>query len=210
MGFPTSDEYPAYSGQRQDFQFGSILWSPTTGSWTLGGAIGAHYKALGAQSSWLGFPIGREYAVGGSIQQDFQRGSIVWSPGQAATAVEGGKWIDVNLSNQTLTAFVGQSVAFGPVSISSGLVFRSSTGTFTVYAKRALQDMRGINPNGTTYVQPSVPWILYYNGGEALHGAYWHNNFGHPMSHGCINMRVEEARAIYNWAPVGTVVKVHY
>jgi uncharacterized protein with LGFP repeats len=89
MGFPTSDEYQvANSGRRQDFQFGSILEGQHgIGAWPIGGAIGAHYNALGAQDSWLGLPISGEYAVGDSIQQDFQRGSIRWSAGQAATAV---------------------------------------------------------------------------------------------------------------------------
>jgi len=50
---------------------------------------------------------------------------------------------------------------------------------------------------------------MFYSGNYALHGAYWHNRFGTPVSHGCVNLRVSQARWLYNWAPVGTRVVVH-
>jgi lipoprotein-anchoring transpeptidase ErfK/SrfK len=56
---------------------------------------------------------------------------------------------------------------------------------------------------------PDVPWVLYFtNSGHALHGTYWHNNFGTPMSHGCINLPLDVAAWLYDWAPVGTPVLV--
>jgi lipoprotein-anchoring transpeptidase ErfK/SrfK len=51
---------------------------------------------------------------------------------------------------------------------------------------------------------------MYFYSGYAIHGAYWHNNFGAPMSHGCVNMTPGEAQILYNWAPIGTEVYVHY
>ena len=69
------------------------------------------------------------------------------------------------------------------------------------------------NPDLTkapNYYTENVPWVMYYNGDEALHGAYWHNNFGNQMSHGCINMPVDAAAFVYTWAPMGTEVSVHY
>ena len=60
------------------------------------------------------------------------------------------------------------------------------------------------------YFTPDVPWVMYYNGDEALHGAYWHDNFGNVMSHGCINMPLGSAEFAYSWAPMGTEVSVHY
>ena len=54
-----------------------------------------------------------------------------------------------------------------------------------------------------------VPWTMYFYGGYAIHGTYWHNNFGTPMSHGCVNMRTSEAKWLFNWAPRGTLVVVH-
>jgi lipoprotein-anchoring transpeptidase ErfK/SrfK len=50
---------------------------------------------------------------------------------------------------------------------------------------------------------------MYYSGGFAIHGAYWHENFGTPVSHGCVNLRVPEAKALYDWASVGTRVVVN-
>jgi lipoprotein-anchoring transpeptidase ErfK/SrfK len=51
---------------------------------------------------------------------------------------------------------------------------------------------------------------MYFAGANAIHGTYWHNNFGRPMSHGCVNMRIPEAKWLYNWASIGTPVSVHY
>jgi lipoprotein-anchoring transpeptidase ErfK/SrfK len=61
---------------------------------------------------------------------------------------------------------------------------------------------------GRNYNVPNVPYVMYYSGGYALHGAYWHNRFGTPVSHGCVNLRTASARWLYNWAPVGTPVVV--
>ena len=56
-----------------------------------------------------------------------------------------------------------------------------------------------------------VPWVMYFAaGGYAIHGVYWHNNFGVPMSHGCVGLPVGAAAYIYSWAPIGTMVSIHY
>ncbi|MDR1808545.1 MAG: L,D-transpeptidase [Propionibacteriaceae bacterium] len=126
-------------------------------------------------------------------------------PAQAA-APTGEKWIDINLTTQTLTAYQGSTVFLGPTLVSTGTAANPTyTGTYRTYLKYDLQTMRG-----TYGVQPDVPWVMYFNGGQAIHGAYWHNNFGHVMSHGCVNMRVSEAKDLYYWAPIGTKVVVHY
>ena len=56
---------------------------------------------------------------------------------------------------------------------------------------------------------PNVAWVMYFNGDQGFHGAYWHNNFGHQMSHGCVNMPDWRAKVIYDWAPTGTDVWIH-
>ena len=76
-------------------------------------------------------------------------------------------------------------------------------GTFQIYVKYDAQRMVGPG-----YDLPGVPWVMYFYRGYALHGTYWHNNFGHPMSHGCVNLRTPEAEWLYQWAPVGTTVTV--
>jgi LysM repeat protein len=76
-------------------------------------------------------------------------------------------------------------------------------GSFTVQRKYESQTM-----SGPGYYLPGVQWIMYFYAGYALHGAYWHNNWGQPMSHGCVNLPNEEALWFYEWAPVGTPVLV--
>ncbi len=78
------------------------------------------------------------------------------------------------------------------------------TGLFHVYVK-----YRYANMTGPGYNLPNVPYVMYFYKDYGLHGTYWHNNFGHPMSHGCVNFRTEDAGWLYNWASVGTPVSVH-
>lgn len=123
----------------------------------------------------------------------------------AAAPADGRRWIEVNLSNQTLTAWQGD-VAVMNTYISSGLPGTPTvTGRFAVGRKYSSQRMVGPG-----YDLPGVPWVMYFYSGYAIHGAYWHNNFGAPMSHGCVNMTPGEAQILYNWAPMGTEVYVHY
>ncbi len=82
-------------------------------------------------------------------------------------------------------------------------------GEFHIYAKYAVQNMSGFNPNGTPYFQPNVEWVNYFDGGDAVHGVYWHplSWFGvHNSSHGCVGIPDNEAEWVYNWAPIGTTV----
>jgi hypothetical protein len=117
-----------------------------------------------------------------------------------------GRTIEVNLSRQRLYAWQGDEVVF-EVAISSGRAgFETPTGTFTVSRKVAVEDMRGAD-----YFQPDVPWIMYFTSrGHAIHGVYWHNNFGTPMSHGCVGAPVPAARWLYDWGYVGLPIWIHY
>ena len=125
--------------------------------------------------------------------------------GLVAAPAGGQKWIEVNLSEQTLTAWQGDVVVMHTL-ISSGLPGTPTvTGRFTIGNKYKAQRM-----TGPGYDLPNVPWVMYFHSGYAIHGAYWHNNFGAPMSHGCVNMRNDEAQMLYEWAPQGTEVYVHY
>ena len=60
------------------------------------------------------------------------------------------------------------------------------------------------------YDLANVPYVMYFHEGYGLHGTYWHNNFGTPMSHGCVNLSTGDAGWFYNWASVGTKVVTHY
>jgi lipoprotein-anchoring transpeptidase ErfK/SrfK len=114
------------------------------------------------------------------------------------------RWIDVDLSHQRLTAYEGQTVVRTTL-VSTGLA-RTPTpvGRYQIQTKLRHDDM-----SGSGYYLPNVPYTMYFYRGYALHGTYWHNNFGHPMSHGCINLPTPEAEWLFNWAEVGTLVHIH-
>lgn len=117
----------------------------------------------------------------------------------------GGRWIDINLSTQRLTAYQGNTPVFSAL-ISGGLP-RTPTvvGRFKIYTKLTSTRM-----SGPGYDLPNVPYTMYFYKGYAIHGTYWHNNFGRPMSHGCVNMRTQDAAWLFNWASVGTLVVSHW
>jgi lipoprotein-anchoring transpeptidase ErfK/SrfK len=116
-----------------------------------------------------------------------------------------GKWIEVILSEQRLVAWESGRMVM-TTSVSTG-VRRTPTprGTFRVLSKYTRTRMRGPG-----YNLPNVPYVMYFRGGGfALHGTYWHSNFGRPMSHGCVNLPTGKAAWLFNWAPRGTPVVIH-
>jgi lipoprotein-anchoring transpeptidase ErfK/SrfK len=121
-----------------------------------------------------------------------------------------GKWIETDLSKQTTYLWYGNK-KLKTYRVSTGkAVTPTIPGTFNIQLKRSLHDMKGYDPvRKKKYTQPDVRWILYYDGAYAYHAAYWHNVFGTPASHGCINMRTPEAEYTYNFAPVGTLTIIH-
>ncbi|NWJ94932.1 MAG: LysM peptidoglycan-binding domain-containing protein [Chloroflexi bacterium] len=127
----------------------------------------------------------------------------------ATNPASSGKWIDVNLSQQRMVAYEGSKQVFSSL-VSTGVSNHLTvTGTFNIYVKYQSQAMTG-GSGAEYYYLPGVPYVMYFYSSYALHGTYWHNNFGHPMSHGCVNLPTPAAQWVYNWAPVGTPVKVHY
>ncbi len=73
------------------------------------------------------------------------------------------------------------------------------------------EDMRGEWGTDEYYYQPEVPWVLYFTPrGHAIHGVYWHSRFGTPSSHGCVGAPLRGAAILYEWAPVGTPIVIHY
>jgi lipoprotein-anchoring transpeptidase ErfK/SrfK len=119
------------------------------------------------------------------------------------------KWIDVNLTKQLLIAYEGARPIFSTY-ISSGVAkHKTAPGIFRIYAKLTSQRMTG-GVGAEHYDLPNVPYVMYFYGGNAIHGTYWHHNFGHPMSHGCVNAPTSASAFLFNWAPLGTTVRVHY
>jgi lipoprotein-anchoring transpeptidase ErfK/SrfK len=132
-------------------------------------------------------------------------------PAAPAPAARGGKYIIVDLSDQWLYAYEGDVMAYdAPVSTGRD-GYNTPVGTFAVYAKTPSQTMRGCL-GGECWVVPNVPSVMYVVGGVAIHGTYWHNQFGSGVrrSHGCINVSTTQAAWLYRWAPMGTPVTVRW
>lgn len=127
----------------------------------------------------------------------------------AGAPVQSGKWMEVDLTNQMFRAWQGDELVYSAYISSGRPVVPTLTGTYQTYAHYRYDDMRGETPDQGEYYLPDVPYTMYYDGGYALHGTYWHNNFGWPMSAGCVNMTIADAAWVYNWASVGTTVWVH-
>ncbi len=123
------------------------------------------------------------------------------------------KNIHVNISEEMLYAYDGNEL-FMKVPVSTGLEYTPTPpGTFTVFRKTPSRYMQGPLPGVSTQVYdlPGVPWNLYFtNEGAVIHGAYWHDHFGEPWSHGCVNLSPQNAKKLYMWADIGTPVTVKY
>jgi lipoprotein-anchoring transpeptidase ErfK/SrfK len=124
--------------------------------------------------------------------------------------VEGDRWISINLYEQTLTVYENSQMVFATM-VSSGLDgWWTQPGVFQVYERLASDPMAGAfaADRSDYYYLEDVPWILYFDESRAIHGAYWHNGYGYPRSHGCVNLSPADAQWVYDWAEEGTWVYV--
>jgi lipoprotein-anchoring transpeptidase ErfK/SrfK len=118
------------------------------------------------------------------------------------------RWIDVDLSEQTLAVYDNDQLVFATV-IATGLEpFWTRPGLFQIQQKKETETMRNNDPTDFYYLD-NVPWTMYFDGARALHGAYWRTRFGYPQSHGCVNLSVGDAHWLFNWAHEGDWVYVH-
>ena len=119
-----------------------------------------------------------------------------------------GRWIDVNLAEQTLAVYDNYQLVFATV-IATGLEpFWTRPGLFQIYQKKETETMRNNDPTDYYYLD-NVPWTMYFDKARALHGAYWRTRFGYPQSHGCVNLSVGDAHWIFNWASEGDWIYIH-
>ncbi|HLT37405.1 MAG TPA: L,D-transpeptidase family protein [Enhygromyxa sp.] len=106
------------------------------------------------------------------------------------------QWIDVDLGEQTLVAYRGGRAVFATM-ISSGRSVATPRGNYPIWAKVAATTMANQAYEDSPYMVQGVPWVLLFQGHNALHGAYWHNGFGHRKSHGCVNLAPRDARYVF-------------
>jgi LysM repeat protein len=130
-------------------------------------------------------------------------GYIVEVPPAPPAYIGSGREIIVDLSDQRTYAYEN-GILIRNVLVSTGLPATPTVqGDFVVERKYGAQTMAGPG-----YYLPDVPYVMYFYSGYALHGTYWHSNFGQPMSHGCVNLPTPDAEWFYNWADYGTPVHV--
>ncbi|HEY5442409.1 MAG TPA: L,D-transpeptidase [Candidatus Saccharimonadales bacterium] len=133
------------------------------------------------------------------------------APFQSTTPANFDKIIVADITTKQMGAYQGGQMVNSWLVSAGKPSTPTPIGEFHVYAKFTVQDMRGSNPNGTPYFQPQVPWVNYFYEGSAIHGVYWHplSWFGAiNSSHGCVGLPVDEAKWVFDWAPIGTTVIV--
>ncbi len=120
------------------------------------------------------------------------------------------RWIEINVFEQTLSVYENNRLVYATL-ISSGTgVFYTRVGVFQIYEKLSLETMRGafLADRSDFYYLEDVPWTMYYDEARAIHGAYWHDNFGFKESRGCVNLAITDAYWVFQWAREGDWVYV--
>ena len=158
------------------------------------------YDSSGKQALWQNQPVDYQIA---EIEPSPE--ALALSSGAVLGTNTDGRWIEIDLSDQKLFAHNGGSIDYEFL-ISSGKWAPTPTGEFRIWIKLKYTKMEGgRKDNNTYYYLPNVPYVQYFYQGYGIHGAYWHNNFGQPMSHGCINMAIPDAEKLFYWtSPVLT------
>lgn len=124
--------------------------------------------------------------------------------------VSNGRWIDINLYEQTLAVYENKQLVFATIIASGADPFWTRPGLFQIYSKIDTAPMSGSfeADNSDAYYLEDVPWTMYFDEARALHGAYWRAKMGYPQSHGCVNLAVGDAHWLYDWALEGDWVYV--
>jgi lipoprotein-anchoring transpeptidase ErfK/SrfK len=123
---------------------------------------------------------------------------------QSSPATTEFRWIEVDLSDQRLTAWQNYTLVLETAVSTGRAEYPTVKGMFHIRNKLASRRMQGQD-----YDMPDVPWTMYFFRDFAIHGAYWHNDFGVPVSHGCVNLPVSDAKRLFDWAEIGTIVIIH-
>ena len=127
-----------------------------------------------------------------------QRWVAVAKPTERPEGVTG-RWIAVDLYEQTLVAYENDVPVFATL-IASGLPNSDTReGLFTIWARAIRDPMSGAAGSPRAYALQDVPWVMYFDGDIALHGTYWHDGFGYRRSRGCVNLSISDARWVYEW-----------
>lgn len=144
---------------------------------------------LEKQGAWWSIGDGRFARA-----EDLNEVHIVAKPSK----VESQQWIDVDVGEQVLVAYRGARPEYATL-VSSGRGSPTPLGDYPIWAKVASIDMNNQGYEDDAYLVQGVPWVLLFQGHNALHGAYWHDRFGNSKSHGCVNLAPRDARFVFEW-----------
>ncbi len=150
------------------------------------------------------------YLVEPNVWIDSKDTALVYPVATPPDGVDNGRWIEVNLFEQTLAVYDDNRMIYATLLSSGASNFWTRPGLFHIREKLETTPMSGAfeADKSDYYYLQDVPWTMYFDEARALHGAYWHTKFGYEQSHGCVNLSVGDAHWLYDWANVGDWVYV--
>jgi hypothetical protein len=136
--------------------------------------------------------------------------ALVYPAIQPPEGVANGRWIEINLYEQTVAVYQDNRLIFASLTSTGIAGWWTQPGLFQIFEKHGTTPMSGAfeEDRSDYYYIEDVPWTMYFDQSRALHGAYWHNYFGYERSHGCANLSPGDARWLFYWANVGDYVYV--
>ena len=208
LGNPISEPYEANGLTHQMFERGTVVQEP--GGWPyvlpIGEVLATRYGLdrtpvdqgeLPTYSEALWTPPAPEPVA---LERERER--------RVKVDPNGERRVLISLSQQYLWAYQGDAVLWEGYISTGTEKFATPPGSFQVLSKLESQTMEGVL-GGEYYNVPDVPTVQYFTeGGHAIHGAYWHSNFGAVMSHGCVNLPMDLSEWLYSWTELGTPVSV--
>ena len=201
LGNPLTQEYTIGDTTYQVFEYGQLKWTPE---------YGIHMAPVGNMLADK-YSIDTAAVAQGNIPTYDESLFVKPGPSYGEFVAGGGEvWLDINLSAQYMTIYQGDNILL-ELYVSTGTPgWETPTGTYYINRMLVSDDMIG-TASGESWYVPAVPHAMYFtNQGHAIHGTYWHNNYGTPMSHGCVNMPEWAAEYLFNIAYVGVRVEIHY
>lgn len=205
LGHPLTEEYVLNGVTYQVFERGQLAWTSGEGPWIVpvGKLLADKYRLDQKPVAQGEIPTYSEELFVPPPEPEIDVADA--GPG-AVPGTE--KSIVVSISQQRMWAYEGDTMLLSSFVSTGKPGFDTPTGMFSISKKVEIQDMEGLI-GGEYYNVTDVPDVMYFTDvGHAFHGAYWHNNFGAVMSHGCINLPIDIASILYNWTPMGTPVQI--
>lgn len=208
FGLPISEEHQIDGHTVQYFERARFEYNPDDMNYFLRNQEQYYTFDLDTLYEVVLSDLGRQVAWERNISTapvEREHGTPDWSPALWERRIE------INISTQQLTAYENDLPVYQAPVTTGRSGFDTPAGHFAIYEKLPMQTMSG-SAGGESWYVPNIPWVMYVHGGVAMHGTYWHNLFGSGarISHGCINLRIEDAQWLYQWSDIGTTVWIHY